>query len=111
MDAARRRKDYLPMSETAYYILLGLTEVRHGYGIMQYVGELTGGRLKLGPGTLYGTLSRLEKDGLIEPVAEEDRRKLYRLTKEGRLLLTSEVERLGQLYRHGQSVIQSGPEV
>lgn len=89
---------YLPMSETAFYTLLSLTEVRHGYGIMQYVDDMTKGRIRLGPGTLYGTLSRMEKDGLIAVAAEEDRRKLYRITAAGKTLLKSEMSRIEELY-------------
>lgn len=94
-------RSYLPMSETAYYILLALSEANHGYGIMQYVEELTNGRIHLGAGTLYGSLSRMEKDGLIRVIAEEDRRKVYSMTDSGNELLKLEITRLGQLYRDG----------
>lgn len=101
MDVEKLRRDYLPMSETAYYILLSLVETRHGYGIMQHVESITEGRIKLGPGTLYGTLSKMERDGLIAAVAEEDRRKLYRITDLGRELLKLEISRLKELYENG----------
>lgn len=101
MDINKLRKEYLPMSETAYYILLSLVEVRHGYGIMQHVEEITNGRIKLGPGTLYGSLSRMEKDGVIVVVAEEERRKLYRITDIGRKILEFEIKRLKELYDNG----------
>jgi DNA-binding PadR family transcriptional regulator len=101
MDIERLRKEYLPMSETAYYTLLSLREVRHGYGIMQDVEAMTDGRIRLGAGTLYGSLSRMEKDQLIESAGEVDRRKLYRLTASGRALLKLEVERLKELYENG----------
>lgn len=90
------------MSESAYYILLSLTEPRHGYGIMQHVEGLTGGRLRLGAGTLYGSLSRMEKDGLIEVVAVEDRRKVYTITTAGRKLLRLELTRLEELVANGE---------
>ncbi|GGG76233.1 PadR family transcriptional regulator [Paenibacillus radicis (ex Gao et al. 2016)] len=95
-------QSYLPMSETAYYILLSLTEVRHGYGIMQDVGELTGGRIHLGAGTLYGSLSRMEKDGLIAVVLEEERRKSYQMTAVGRLILKAEITRISELYHNAK---------
>jgi DNA-binding PadR family transcriptional regulator len=95
-------QSYLPMSETAFYILLSLLQVRHGYGIMQYVEELTGGRIRLGAGTLYGSLSRMEKDGVIQAVAEEDRRKLYQITSVGKQLLKAESGRLEELYLNAQ---------
>lgn len=97
----RLEEQYLPMSETAYYILLSLIETRHGYGIMQHVQNLTAGRLSIGAGTLYGSISRMEKDGVIAAVAEEDRRKLYQITETGKALLCSEITRLKELYENG----------
>lgn len=99
-------KAYLPMSETAYYILLSLVEARHGYGIMQHVEQLTAGRLQLGPGTLYGTLARMEKDGIIQVAAEEHRRKVYAITDAGRELLRAELERLRELVANGAAVLE-----
>lgn len=95
------QRAYLPLTEAAFYILLSLTEPRHGYGIMQHVEELTAGRLKLGPGTLYGSLTRMQADNLIEPTAEVDRRKIYSITPSGRVLLRQELERLRELYNNG----------
>jgi len=97
-------RHYLPMSETAYYILLSLIETRHGYGIMQHVDELTNSRIHLGAGTLYGSLSRMEKDKLIEVVLEEERRKFYRMTETGKLLLKQEINRIGELYHNSLKV-------
>lgn len=99
---------YLPMTETAYYILLSLLEVRHGYGIMQHVEAITQGRIKLGAGTIYGSLSRMEKDGLILAVAEEERRKLYQIAPPGRQLLHLEIKRLGELYNNGLKAEEEG---
>jgi DNA-binding PadR family transcriptional regulator len=104
MDIPRLKKEYLPMSETAYYMLLSLGEVRHGYGIMQHVEELTAGRIRLGAGTVYGTLSRMEKDGLISAVAEVERRKLYRITGAGNELLKAEAARIQELHENGKRV-------
>ncbi|MGE5454089.1 MAG: PadR family transcriptional regulator [Methylocystaceae bacterium] len=95
----------LPLSETAYYIMLSLLEPRHGYGIMQYVQSLTSGRLTLGAGTLYGSLSRMEKEGLIMALAEEERRKVYQLTETGQALLKLELERLKELCTNGQKCL------
>lgn len=84
-----------PMTEAMYYILLALLEPSHGYRLMQAVGEVSGGRVKMGPGTLYGALARLEEDGLIFRVEERDtRRKTYALTESGRAALEAEVTRL-----------------
>lgn len=68
-------KKYLPMTETAYYILLCLINPEHGYGIMQRVEQMTENRIKIGPGTMYGTLSKLEIQQLIEQIEEVDRKK------------------------------------
>ena len=63
------------MTETGFYILLCLRTPNHGYGIVQKVKELTEDEVVLGPGTMYGSLSKMEKDGLIEFVREEEKRK------------------------------------
>lgn len=104
MDITKLKKEYLPMSETAFYMLLSLGETRHGYGIMQHVEELTNRRIKLGAGTVYGTLSRMEKDGLIRAVAEVERRKLYQITPMGVELLKAEAGRIRELYENGRKV-------
>ncbi|SDD82884.1 Transcriptional regulator PadR-like family protein [Paenibacillus sp. UNCCL117] len=95
---------YMPISETAYYILLSLTDKRHGYGIIQYVNVLTRGRIRLGAGTVYGSLARMEKDGLIQVVAEEERRKLYRISSAGADLLKLEIARVKEMYEHATRV-------
>ena len=89
---AHIRKVYVPMTETGFYILLCLGEENHGYGIIQRVEQLTGREIRLSPGTMYGSLSKMERDGLIEFVREEEKRRLYRLTALGRQVL--ELERL-----------------
>lgn len=97
----------LPLSETAFYIMLSLLEPRHGYGIMQHVQNLTDNRVVLGAGTLYGSLSRMEKDGLIDSVAEEDRRKIYQINGVGRRLLELELARLEELCRNGRHYMEA----
>ncbi|MDP4090228.1 MAG: PadR family transcriptional regulator [Bacillota bacterium] len=98
-------KDFIPMSETAYYILLSLTEERHGYAVMQYVSGLTRERINLGAGTLYGTLSKLEKAKLIIITREEEKRKYYKITKLGEEVLAAEIERIEELYNNGRGVL------
>lgn len=93
------RKVYVPMTETAFYILLCLRRPNHGYGIVQTVDRMTDGEVKLAPGTMYGSLSKMEKDGVIRFVSEEDKRKLYELTELGRELLELELKRIERLYR------------
>lgn len=99
-------EDLLPLTPVALNILLALAdEERHGYGIMLEVRERTGGRMRLGPGTLYGSIKRMVDGGLIEEVGErtdaeldegrhEERRRYYRLTDFGSRVLAAEVERL-----------------
>ena len=98
-------QSYIPMSETAYYILLSLLfEERHGYAIMQHVEALTKGRVRLGAGTLYGTLSKMEKGGLIEVAAEAEKRKIYRITPFGKDVLLTEISRIRELYHSSEGV-------
>ena len=89
---ARKKLDTL--TEPMYYVLLSLRQERHGYGIMQNISALTGGRVNVGAGTLYALLSRFEADGLIRLSAERDNRKYYRLTEEGERVLRVEYERI-----------------
>jgi len=102
------KNKYIPMTETAYYILLSLVQPRHGYGIKQHVRELTGERLDIGAGTMYSTLSRMEKDRLIIPVKEENRRKIYQISDQGKALLEAEISRLKKLYEHGLGQLKGG---
>ena len=99
---AHIRKVYVPMTETAFYILLCLKTPNHGYGIVQTVERLTEGAIKLAPGTMYGSLSKMEKDGLIRFVREEEKRKIYEITYLGREVLQTEIARIERLYRIAQ---------
>ena len=94
------KKVYVPMTETAFYILLCLQNENHGYGIVQNVKEMTQGQVNLSPGTMYGSLSKMEKDGLIEFVREEDKRKMYKITPLGREVLKLETARIERLYKN-----------
>ena len=94
------KKVYVPMTETGFYILLSLREPNHGYGITQIVKEITDGDITITPGTMYGTLSKMEKDGLISFVREEEKRKIYRITDLGTEVLQIEMKRIDRLYRN-----------
>ncbi|MFY1615165.1 PadR family transcriptional regulator [Micromonospora sp. WMMD736] len=88
-----------PLREPTFLILTALArEPMHGYGIVSDVAALSGGRLALRPGTLYGALDRLTDEGLVErdhdEVVEGRLRRYYRLTEAGRSVLTAETERL-----------------
>ena len=93
--------DGSPMTEAMYYILLALLKPAHGYGMMQRITELSRGRLHMGPGTLYGVLTRMKKDGWIVLNSEEDRRKTYSITPVGKTALLEEYERLKHLVEDG----------
>lgn len=88
------------MTETGFYILLCLREEAHGYSIVQRVEAMTDGAVRLSPGTMYGSLSKMEKDGLIRFVREEDKRKLYVITELGQQVLDLEMKRIERLYRN-----------
>lgn len=97
---AHIKKVYVPMTETGFYILLCLREANHGYGIVQMVEKMTVGEIRLSPGTMYGSLSKMEKDGLIRFVREEEKRKLYVITELGKDVLDLEKRRIKRLYQN-----------
>ena len=105
---AHIRKVYVPMTETGFYILLCLQEPNHGYGIVQTVETLTDGEIRLTPGTMYGSLSKMEKDGLIQFVRAEEKRKIYCITDLGREVLDLELNRIQRLYRTAMEVTGRG---
>lgn len=93
------RKVYVPMTETGYYILLNLVKPSHGYDITKKVKEMTDGEIVIGPGTMYGSLGKMEKDGLIKIYDERDNRKIYLITELGQEVLELEKKRIKRLYR------------
>lgn len=90
-----------PLSESTYLVLLALTEEPlHGYGIIKKIEEYSNGDIILAPGTLYGVLTNLQKQKLIELVTAEKesrQKKIYRLTAEGRISFTSEYQRFKRI--------------
>ena len=99
---AHIKKVYVPMTETGFYILLCLQNPMHGYSIVQKVEPMTEGEIRLSPGTMYGSLSKMEKDGLIQFVREEEKRKIYHITELGKEVLQLEVKRIERLYRNAK---------
>lgn len=109
----------LPLSEAVFEILLALADgALHGYAIMQEVEQRTDGRVRLGPGTLYGAIRRLREQGVLEEVESadepegEERRRSYRLTAFGREVATGEAERLRRMLdtaRTKRLLPQAGP--
>jgi DNA-binding PadR family transcriptional regulator len=101
---AERSSQYQPLTPVVYHILLALTDgEKHGYAIMKDVEVQTGGRFKMGPGTLYGSIKRMLAAGLIEeaderpdPKLDDERRRYYRLTGLGQRAVSLESERLAQ---------------
>ena len=97
-------KVYVPMTETGFYILLCFREESHGYNVIRKVEELTDGEIRISPGTMYGSLSKMEKDGLIRFLREEEKRKIYSITDLGRQVLELETKRIERLYRNMREV-------
>ena len=104
----RLKRIYVPMTETGFYILYCLKEEMHGYNIGKKVSEMTGGEITISPGTMYGTLSKMEKDGLIHFVREEDKRKRYIITPLGQEILDLELKRIERLYKNSKGDFVNG---
>ncbi len=110
------------MTEAVYYILLSLMEPMHGYGIMQNVERLSGGRVKLAAGTLYGAINTLLEKGWIVAVSEKaisdkcfshdkgNRKKEYFITEQGKRMLQDEIVRLQELLENGTRILQGQGE-
>lgn len=93
----------LPLTEALFYILLAVRKPNHGYGITQEVEELTGGRVTLGPGTLYGAIQSLVKKDWIRIYSEDTesrKKKEYIITDEGRAVFEAEKTRLNELVKN-----------
>jgi DNA-binding PadR family transcriptional regulator len=105
VDLAPETDEFLPLTPAVFHILLALADQeRHGYGIMQEVTTMTQDRVRMGPGTLYGSIKRMRKANLIEesderpdPELDDERRRYYRLTDFGRRVLAAEARRLSGL--------------
>jgi len=96
------------LTEAVYYILLSLVQPMHGYGIMQNVEQLSGGRVKLAAGTLYGAINTLLEKSWIAAVAGErdSRKKEYQITQQGRQVLLAELARLRELIENGSRILE-----
>lgn len=108
-DAADARaadpQDFLPLPSSSFHVLLVLAEdEKHGYAIMREVERISEGAVRMGPGTLYGTIKRLLEMGLVEesgerpdPELDDERRRYYRVTGLGERVVTAEVRRLASM--------------
>lgn len=96
-----------PLTEALFYILLAVRKPIHGYGIIQEVSELTGGRVNLGPGTLYGAISSLLEKGWIVLYSADPgsrKKKEYVITNQGREVFSAELRRLRELVENGEKM-------
>lgn len=106
LEATINTTDFLPLREPTLFILLSISaEKKHGYAILQDVETLSQGHVRLSNGTLYGALTRLLDQGLIEQTPSDEPqtsgkpRKAYQLTRDGLAILQTEIERLNTLVR------------
>lgn len=100
------REQLQTLTEPMYYILLALLKECCGVDIMERVKCLSGGRVTVGPGTLYAMLARFEKIGIIRLTAEEGRRKSYVITGQGREILQKEYDRLKGMVADGEKYLE-----
>lgn len=98
---------YLPLTEATFYIMTALVDPMHGYAVMQWVEEASEKTVRVGPGTLYGVFSTLEKEKLIEKVKDEERRKYFTLTVKGRAVLAEQVRRLDIMVASGRAALKN----
>ena len=98
----------IALTEAVYYILLSLLSPRHGYGIMQNAEALSGGRVKLAAGTLYGAINSLLEKGWIMalPGEKDSRKKEYVITEDGKTVLKAELLRLQELVENGKRMME-----
>jgi DNA-binding PadR family transcriptional regulator len=107
-------ESHLPLSPAQFHVLAAMAEGElHGYAIMRLVEETSGGVVRMGPATLYGTLKRLVDAGLAEesdrrPVDDDQRRRYYRLTGLGQRVCMAEADRLAALVRRTQLNLRPG---
>ncbi|MCD5323429.1 MULTISPECIES: PadR family transcriptional regulator [Pontibacillus] len=99
------------LTDTSFYILLSLTEARHGYLIMQRIEELTNGKVSIGPASLYTTIKKLLSGGFIEQQGEgTGKRKTYIATERGIHLLKKDMERRENILAHARLVLNEEGE-
>lgn len=99
--------EHIALTEAVYYILLALLTPLHGYGIMQTAEEMSGGRVRLAAGTLYGALNSMMEKGWIAmlPGEEGSRKKMYTITAEGKDIALCELQRLQELVKNGERLL------
>lgn len=105
------REQFQELTEQMYYILLSLWEPQCGADISRMAQETSGGRIQIGPGTLYTLLKRFEEQGIIRETGSEGRKRYYVITNKGREMLLTEYERLQRLIEDGKPYLQGGKVV
>ena len=109
--ATQEPESFIPLTPAVFHILLALADgEKHGYAIMQEVEAISSDQIKMGPGTLYGSIKRMIANGLIEEVDErpdpnldDQRRRYYRLTGLGSTVLSAEAQRLAVLLERART--------
>ena len=99
-------KERGPLTEPMFYVLMSfLWQEMCGIEITEFVSQKTGGRVVLGPGTLYTLLGKFQEEHLIEETQVEGRKRTYRLTEKGREVYLAELERLKTCVRDGEEAL------
>ena len=94
------------LTEAVYYILISLYTPLHGYGVIQNVEKISGGRVRLGAGTLYGAINTLLSKGFIAEHKSDPSKKEYIITDDGRSVLSAELTRLKELVKNGEELLE-----
>lgn len=104
-----KNEENLPLSDSVYYIMISLIRPLHGYAIMQHVDEISQHEIKIGPATLYTSLTKLKESKLIverdDIIQSDERRKPYMLTPKGIQVLKAEIERRKHMLQQGVSAL------
>ena len=99
------REQFQNLTEPMYYILMSLIEERCGVDIMATVDEISEGRVKVGPGTLYALLGKFQKENMIRETNVDGRRRSYIITEKGIAILKEEYDRINILLRDGEKIL------
>ncbi|HJA67624.1 MAG TPA: PadR family transcriptional regulator [Candidatus Mediterraneibacter cottocaccae] len=100
------REQFQTLTEPMYYILLALMQECCGVDIMEKVKQISKGRVRVGPGTLYAMLAKFEENGVIRKTAEEGRRKSYIITEQGKDMLREEYRRLITMTKDARGLLE-----
>ncbi|MBB6715887.1 PadR family transcriptional regulator [Clostridium gasigenes] len=99
------REQFQNLTEPMYYILMSLLEENCGVDIMSSVDEISNGRVRVGPGTLYALLGKFEKENMIKETEVQGRKRSYIITEKGKAILLEEYRRLISMASDGEKYI------